>query len=59
MVLSRSGLGELGSLLKHMDCRFFRDLHRIVVAFEVARIRIVRQLFVQHVQGASAPSSAE
>uniref|UniRef100_A0A5K3FD49 WW domain-containing protein n=1 Tax=Mesocestoides corti TaxID=53468 RepID=A0A5K3FD49_MESCO len=50
-LLKRYGLGELENLLKHLDCRFFRDLHRMVVAFELARIRIVRELFVQHVNG--------
>nr|CDS34777.1 scaffold protein salvador [Hymenolepis microstoma] len=53
-LLKRYGVGELENLLKHLDCRFFRDLHRMVVAFEVARIRIVRELFVQHIQRTNA-----
>lgn len=48
-LLKQHDAGQLEKLLKHLDCRFFRDLHRMVVAFEVTRIRIVRELFVQHI----------
>ncbi|KAM7535888.1 hypothetical protein Aperf_G00000090169 [Anoplocephala perfoliata] len=56
-LLKRYGVGELENLLKHLDCRFFRDLHRMVVAFEVARIRIVRELFVQHIHRTNASAT--
>nr|VZI45248.1 unnamed protein product [Spirometra erinaceieuropaei] len=39
---------DLNSLVQQLECRFFRDLHRIIVAYELARIRIVRQLLVRH-----------
>ncbi|VDL99835.1 unnamed protein product [Schistocephalus solidus] len=50
---------ELNRLAQQLDCRFFRDLHRIIVAYELARIRIVRQLLVRHNDrsASSAPSS--
>ncbi|KAL5109011.1 hypothetical protein TcWFU_005900 [Taenia crassiceps] len=59
-LLKQHDAGQLEKLLKHLDCRFFRDLHRMVVAFEMARIRIVRELFVQHIHRttASAVSSS-
>uniref|UniRef100_A0A0R3WHN1 WW domain-containing protein n=1 Tax=Hydatigena taeniaeformis TaxID=6205 RepID=A0A0R3WHN1_HYDTA len=58
VLLKKHDAGQLEKLLKHLDCRFFRDLHRMVVAFEVARIRIVRELFVQHIRRSTALASS-
>ncbi|CDS35613.1 scaffold protein salvador [Echinococcus multilocularis] len=57
-LLKQHDVGQLEKLLKHLDCRFFRDLHRMVVAFEVARIRIVRELFVQHIHRTTATTAS-
>ncbi|VDK21782.1 unnamed protein product [Taenia asiatica] len=57
-LLKQHDAGQLEKLLKHLDCRFFRDLHRMVVAFEVARIRIVRELFIQHIHRTTASTAS-